>query len=127
MSIRAVITGGYGSWGTIPDVIRDGFGAAPYVPTISITLTDASNAVLASLSGLSWAWWDDPDLATQVAPTVQGSGASTDGSGVFSVTTLTGSGLTAAGQVGWITISDSDGDPANNATYSVAAGPVEVS
>lgn len=100
--------------------------APPFVPTISVILTDAANAVIAGLTGLRWAWWDDPIVNSQVAPTVTGTGASTDGSGVFSVTTLSGSALTA-GQTGWIEITDSDGTVGQTPVGKIAGGPVEVS
>ena len=103
-----------------------GISGAAFVPTISVTLTDASNNALASLSGLYWSWWDSVVFASQGSRTLGGTGATTDIAGVFSVTTLPGSTLTA-GQTGWIEISDSDGTPANNATGRIAGGPVTVS
>tara|TARA_R110000868_G_scaffold323523_5_gene584456 strand:- start:393 stop:761 length:369 start_codon:yes stop_codon:yes gene_type:complete len=103
-----------------------GILAGAVAVSISVTLTDASNLPIASLTGLRWAWWDSSTLSTQVAPVIKGSGATTDTSGVFSVTTLTGSALTA-GQVGWIEVSDSDGTTSQSPVAKVAAGPVPVS
>jgi hypothetical protein len=85
--------------------------------TISVILTNASDVVQASLTGLKWAWFDEqtPDLFD--APAQQGSGATTNGSGVFSVTSVTSS-LTS-GQRGRLEVTSSDGT-------SVASGLVTI-
>jgi hypothetical protein len=62
----------------------------------------------------------------QIASTVNGTGATTDASGVLSVTTLTGSAL-SAGQTGWIEVTDSDGTVGQSPIGKVAAGPITVS
>ena len=123
--IGPVVTRGYGSFGDVFLVPARGYSSAAYVPTINVILTDAANAVLANLTGLRWAWWDAPTVNTQVAPVIKGSGATTDASGVLSVTTLTGSALTV-GQIGWIEVSDSDGTLSQTPVGKVAAGPVGV-
>lgn len=123
MAINAVVTRGFGSFGSVNLVVTRGYAAGAYSPTINVILTDASNVPIASLTGLRWSWWDQPTLDTQVAPIIQGTGASTNGSGVFSVTAVTGSALTA-GQVGWLEVTDSDGTTSQSPVGKVAAGPV---
>lgn len=97
-----------------------------FVASISVTLTDANNAPLANLTGLRWAWWDQPVVNSQASPSVTGTAATTDASGVFSVTTLAGSTLTAAGQIGWLEVTDSDGTSSQSPVANVAAGPITV-
>jgi hypothetical protein len=104
--------------------LYSGISAGAAVVTISVTLTDVNNDAIPNLSGLIWAWWDDPIVNTQVAPVVTGTGATTDASGVFEVT-LTGTALTAGG-VGWVEITDSDGTVSQSPIGKVAAGPVTV-
>lgn len=104
----------------------DGASGVVVAPVISVTLTDANNLPLPSLTGLKWAWWDTATVSSQVAPSVTGTGATTDASGVLSVTTLTGSTL-SAGQIGWIEVTDSDGTVTQSPVGKVAAGPVQVS
>ena len=100
-------------------------GYVPAAATISVILTDASNAPIAGLTGLRWAWWDSPVVSSQVAPTVKGTGATTNGSGVFSVTTLSGSAL-GAGGIGWLEITDSTGSISQSPVGKVAGGPIQV-
>ena len=127
MAIETIVCRGFGSFGGgVNKLPTRGFGAAAFVPTISIILTDAANVAIANLTGLYWSWWDSVTFSAQGSRKTGGTGATTDATGTFSVTTLTGSALTA-GQTGWIEISNSDGTPANNATGKVAAGPVTVS
>ena len=91
----------------------------PYYPSISLTLTDAQNRAMPNLTGLYWAWWDSMTLAFQAAPIQYGSGATTNSSGVFSVTQLTSSAL-SPGDYGWFSVRNTAG------TY-IAAGPLVVS
>ena len=93
--------------------------------SISLTLTDANNNPIPNLSGLRWSWWDEPVVNAQSAPSVTGTGATTDANGVFSVTTLAGSTL-STGQTGWIEITDSDGTTTQVPVANVAAGPLTV-
>lgn len=102
-------------------------GGASFVPTIEVYLTDAANAVLASLSGLRVAWWDQPVLNNQVAPIQTWTGQTTDVTGKLSVTTITGGSALTAGQVGWIEVTDSDGTTTQSPVGNVAAGTIEVS
>ncbi len=93
--------------------------------SLSVTLTDLNNDAIPNLTGLKWAFWDDPIVNTQVAPTVTGTGATTDSSGVFTVS-LAGSAL-GVGDTGWVEITDSDGTVSQSPIGKVAAGPVVVS
>lgn len=122
MAIGPIVTRGYGSFGTVNLVATRGYSPAAYVPTIAVTLTDALNAILPSLSGLSVAWWDQVLLVNQVAPVQKWSAQTTDTAGKLSVTSLTLSALTA-GQIGWIEVTNSDGTVGNG---NVAAGAIAV-
>lgn len=95
--------------------------AAPFSVQVTIPLTSLGGASVANLTGLKWAWHDQPtpDLFT-TGPTDKGSAEVTDSLGVI-VIPLPNSGKTASGQVGHIEITNSDGNPAS--TYSVFAGP----
>jgi len=89
--------------------------------SVSVTLVDSSNVARASLTGLKWAWYDQitPDLMTVAAD--QGTGETTDGSGVLTIpvyTTLASSG------VGWLLVTDSDGTTAT--VHKAFSGPVTV-
>ena len=91
--------------------------------TATVTLVDAGDSPRASLTGLSWAWWDQitPDLFT--TPTDQGTGESTDGSGVLSITVHT---ALAASGVGWLVVTDSDGTTTQSPVHKAFSGPVAV-
>lgn len=91
--------------------------------TATITLVDAGNTPRASLTGLKWAWWDQPTPNASTTPTDQGTGASTDGSGVFSITVKT---ALAASGVGWLVVTDSDGTTTQTPVHKSFAGPVAV-
>ena len=80
---------------------------APAGNTLTITLVDAAGTPLTGLTGLSWAWFDESDVSLASTPTATGTGATTDGSGVFSVD-ITGTTLTS-GQTGMLTLMDSTG------------------
>lgn len=90
--------------------------------TASINLVNASNAAQASLTGLKWAWFDEitPNLFN--APTDKGTGEVTDGSGVLTV--VIGNSAKASGQVGWLIVTNSDGNPAT--VHKAFSGPVTV-
>lgn len=121
----SLVTRGYGI-GSAALVVTRGYSPAAFVPSISVILTDAANAPIANLTGLLWAWWDVSTLNTQTSPAIKGSGASTNAAGVFSVTTLTGSALSAGG-VGWLEVTNSDGTVSQAPVAKVAAGPIQVS
>lgn len=98
-------------------------GVTAVEKTASVNLVNASNAAQASLTGLKWAWFDGVTPDAFSAPTDQGTGESTDGSGVLTVTI--GNSAKEAGQVGWLIVTDSDGTTAM--THKAFSGPVEVS
>jgi hypothetical protein len=85
---------------------------------VSVILTDASNVPTPSLTGLRWAWFDQasPDIAS--IPADKGSGATTNGSGVLSVTSV--NSALSAGSTGWMEVY-------NSTSAKVAAGPVVLS
>lgn len=80
---------------------------APAGDTLTITLVDASGNPLTNLTGITWAWFDESVVNSATTPTATGTGATTDGSGVFSVD-ITGTTLTS-GQTGMLALQDSTG------------------
>lgn len=112
----------------LPQVTVAGSGVVGgiFTPTISVTLTDVNNAIIPNLLGLYVAWWDDPLIVDGTAATLTWSGQSTNSNGVLSVTSVPGSAL-AAGEVGWIEVTDSDGTVTQSPVAKVAAGPIQVS
>lgn len=74
--------------------------------TVTIDLVNKTGTAQASLSSVSWAWFDE-DVGALNAPTDQGSAETTDGSGEM-VITLTVSSLTS-GQTGTLVLYDSTG------------------
>lgn len=91
--------------------------------TVTVTLTTNGSTPAASLTGLRWAFFDQPLPNNMVAPVAKGTGETTDGSGVL-VLDITGTAL-VVGAVGWLIVTDSDGNPATN--HSAFCGPVVVS
>ncbi len=124
MAIGPVVSRGFGSFGNVNLVVTRGYSAAAFIASISVTLTDVNNVAIPNLTGLIWAWWDDPIVENQSVPTDAGNGGTTDPSGIFAVS-LPGSSLTA-GQIGWIEITDSDGTVSQSPIGKVAAGPVVI-
>lgn len=94
-------------------------------PTVSITLVDEAGIPLANLSGLDWVWHDRSNLDTYGAPEDAGNGTgTTDGFGVFTINPLSN---LESGDVGWLSVSDSDGTTTQNPPHKLFGGPVEVS
>lgn len=93
--------------------------------TVTVTLTTDGSTPAAGLTGLRWAFFDQVQPSGFLAPVAKGSGASTNGSGVFSVN-IAGSAL-AVGATGWLEISDSDGTVGQAGGHKRASGPVTVS
>src|SRR5215471_1127216 len=109
-------------------VTAGGGGGGGGFPTISVRLVDIRTGQPAiNLTGLRWAWWDLPlvDEQTTESAKVGGSGASTDGLGMFSVVDITGTTL-VAGDIGWLEVTNSDGTVTQSPVGKVAAGPVTV-
>lgn len=92
--------------------------------TVSIALTTNGSTAAANLSGLRWSFFDQatPDLFT--APSAKGSGETTDGSGLL-VVDVSASSL-AAGQTGWLIVTDSDGTTTQNPSARAFSGPAVV-
>jgi hypothetical protein len=89
-----------------------GAGVTPTTPTVTLRLfaTPAGSSVVASATGIEWAWYDDATTLLEAladTPTVTGSGASSDASGYLSLT-LTGSAKTT-GERGFLLFSDCTG------------------
>jgi hypothetical protein len=86
--------------------------AEVFVPTVTLRLfaTPAGSSVVASATGIEWAWYDDATTLLEAladTPTVTGSGASSDASGYLSLT-LAGSTKTT-GERGFLLFSDCTG------------------
>jgi hypothetical protein len=92
--------------------------------SVTLTLTTDGTTPAASLTGLKWAFFDQatPDLFT--APTAKGSIETTNGSGVL-VIPVPGTALTP-GQVGWLTVTDSNGTTTQSPAHKAFSGPVTV-
>lgn len=91
--------------------------------TVSLTLRGPDRNILSSKTGLRWAWFDQAQPNSFAAVVATGSDASTNSSGVLSLT-INNTSL-SDGQTGFLVVSDTDGDAANQ---SIAfAAPVEIS
>jgi chitodextrinase len=90
--------------------------------SVTLTLVNAAGAASANLANLKWAWFDAATPSGFAAPTDKGAIETTDASGVVTIplpnTTL------ASGQIGWLIITDSDGNPATN--HKAFSGPAQV-
>lgn len=78
----------------------------------------------ANRTGLNWAFYDEPTPDLFTSPSAQGSGASTNGSGVVTLD-ISGTSL-APGATGWLTISNSDGTVQSDGDLDFS-GPAVVS
>ena len=89
--------------------------------TATLALTSDGTTPRANLTGLKWSWWDQatPDLSEY--PTDKGTGATTNASGVFSVTVRTN---LATAATGWLVVTDSDGTTAQSPAAKAFSGPV---
>ncbi|MDR7331759.1 hypothetical protein [Roseateles asaccharophilus] len=93
--------------------------------TVTLTLTTDGSTPAASKTGLSWAFFDQVTPGSFLTPTAKGTGASTNGSGVFSVS-ITGTAL-LVGATGYLIVSNTDGTPGQSPAADVFSGPVVVS
>lgn len=91
--------------------------------TVSVTLTTDGTTAAASLSGLKWAFWDSAAPQYQSAPLVQGTGGSTNASGVFVAKVAT---ALSSGSTGWLVVTDSDGTTTQSPSHKEFSGPVTV-
>lgn len=89
--------------------------------SVTVNLVNASNAAQASLTGLKWAFYDQltPDLMTVAAD--QGTAETTDGAGALTIPVYT---TLSPGQVGWLVVTNSDGNPVT--VHKAFSGPVTV-
>lgn len=90
----------------------------------TLVLTTDGTTPAASLSALKWAWFDETVPNLFQAPTAQGTGATTDPSGTFSVS-IAGTALNV-GDVGWLIVTDSTGSPTQSPPHKAFSGPVVV-
>lgn len=90
--------------------------------TASVTLVNSAGSAQSSLSSLSWAFWENKTADVLGNPTDSGTGETTDGSGVLSISVRT---LLPAGATGWLVVTNSDGNAAT--AHKAFAGPVVLS
>lgn len=93
--------------------------------TVTVTLTTDGSTPAASLTGLRWAFFDQALPNSMAAPVAKGTGASTNGSGVFSVS-ITGTAL-LVGATGWLVVTNSDGTVSQSGGCKGYSGPAVVS
>ena len=91
--------------------------------TITITLRDSAGATRPNLTGLYWRFFDQVGAVWSEYPTDQGSGATTNASGVMSLTVHT---TLAASGVGRLEVTDSDGTTSQSPVAKSFVGPVVV-
>jgi hypothetical protein len=98
-------------------------GTGTIIKKCTLTLRDEAGNLMASATGIKWAWFDEVLPTTLNAPTDQGTGA-TNGSGVM-VIEISNSSLTNGG-VGSVLISNSDGTTTQSPLPRAAWAPAEV-
>lgn len=91
--------------------------------TVTVTLVNTSGASLPDLSSIKWAWWDQADLHTLLAPTCTGNAETTDSSGELTIPIIS---ALPSGDVGWLVITDSDGTVTQSPAHRAFSGPVEL-
>jgi hypothetical protein len=106
----------------LPLEYNAGVLATSAASSINLTLTTNGTTPAANLTGLKWAFFDQATPDALAGPVAKGVAESTNGSGVLNVD-ITGTTLSPGG-VGWLIVTNSDGNPATN--HSVFAGPVAV-
>lgn len=91
--------------------------------TITLSLMTPSNSPAANISGLKWAFWEVASLgALKTAPVAAGVTGATDPNGVLTISVMTALDV---GAVGWLVVTNSDGNPASD--HNAFSGPVVVS
>ena len=93
--------------------------------TVNVVLKDSAGSPRANLTGLRVAWFDQPLASGLAYPTARYTGATTDASGVLSITSVP-SDLSVGG-VGLMLVTDSDGTTTQTPVHKVAGGPIAVS
>lgn len=94
--------------------------------TISVILKTKAGALRTGLSGLSWAWFDQPTVQGLQYPTAKGTGATTHGTTAALSVTSVPSDL-AVSAPGLILVTDSNGTTTQIPIYKIGGGPVAVS
>ena len=92
---------------------------------ISMTLTTDGVTPAANLSGLKWAFFDATTPDAMGAPTDKGATGYTDAAGLLTLNLPNSSKV--AGQVGWLSLTNSDGTPGQSPAAKAFSGPVAVS
>lgn len=105
--------------------LESSISAAVSAKKATLELKNGAGFPAANRSNLKWAWWDviTPDLIT-TAPTDKGAALTTDGSGICEVPLV--NSVKTSGQVGWLIITDSDGDINQAPGHSAFTGPIAV-
>ena len=93
--------------------------------TVTLSLTTDGVNPSANLTGLKWAFFDQVNPGSFVAPTAKGTSGTTDSSGVFT-TSVVGTAL-SVGQVGWLLITDSNGTVSQAPPGKAFSAPVIIS
>jgi pimeloyl-ACP methyl ester carboxylesterase len=91
--------------------------------TITLTVRDRNGNPRAGLSGLRWSWSDGITPDRREYPVDRGTAASTNGSGVLSLTVYS---RLSSGGVGWLDITNSDGTTTQSPAAIAFSGPVAV-
>lgn len=98
-------------------------GSAIGTRTVQLTLTTNGSTPAANLTGLKWAWFDNPNPASFAAPTDSGSIESTDGTGILNISVRS---ALASGGIGWLILTDSDGTTTQTPPPKAFSGPIQV-
>lgn len=91
--------------------------------TVTVTLTSDGATPRASLTGLRWAFWNEPKPDLMACPADSGTGETTDGSGVLVINVAS---TLQPGGVGWLVVTDSDGTTTQSPEHKAFSGPVAV-
>lgn len=97
----------------------------PTTRQVVLTLTSDGATPVPGLSSLRWAFFDQTNPGSFTAPSAKGTAETTDGAGSL-VIDISGTTL-AAGAVGWLVITDSDGSTTQTPSARAFSGPVLVS
>jgi hypothetical protein len=92
--------------------------------TVTLTLVDATGTARSNLTGIKWSIFDQSTPDGQRVAVDQGTGATTDSSGVLTLSVFT---TLAAGQNVWLTLSNSDGTTTQSPAAMAFAGPAVLS
>lgn len=115
--VQAVSTAGTG-----PKSAASTSVTAEVTARVKLNAPPAGTVGLPNLSSLKWSWFDQSNVALLGAPVAKGAVEQTDGTGLLELV-LPGSVLNT-GQVGWLVVTNSDGNPATG--HKAFSGPVEV-